>query len=196
MAHLSRIKEALLKRAKEEKSSEPLMNIEAIKSEMLPWLAELKLPPNAEVDSWEDLVQEFPAKPGDEEGKGLRVRLALRLCTADNKYLISIMECLDYDSRGVYLISAHVNWKADEKHTQKLVDEGYLGGFDDVLRAKHTLWAQTFRAKELAGALDSCTKAILSNELRVTQDLKLPVEPIPYSQPSSPRFPKPVDEDA
>ena len=114
MADLTAMKQAILKQAKEEKSTEPLMDIEAIKSEMLPWLAELKLPPNVEVDSWEDLLQEFPAKPGDEEGKGLRVRLALRLCTADNKYLISIMECLDYDSRGVYLISAHVYWQADE----------------------------------------------------------------------------------
>ena len=171
------------------------MDLEAVKKELLKWLAELKLPSGSSAESWKNLVQEFPPQTAEKDlTSGLRVRLALPLCTKENRYLISIMECLEPDSQGVYIISAHVNWKADELMMQKLVDEGYHGRFNDLLKAKHTLWAQTFRPKGLPEALNSCAIAILTNELVARPESRLRVETIPHSQPPSPRFPKPVDE--
>lgn len=182
------------KTRQEQAAARPLLDLDAVKTELFQWLAELKLPAEAEVSSWEELVREFPAELEDKERTGVRVRLALGLCTKENRYLISIMECLDVDSRGVYLISAHVNWKADELKIQKKVDEGYLGHFDDVLRAKHALWAQTFRLQEFTDALGRCAIAILGHELVHRPDQLIDVESIVQPRVASPSFPEPTDE--
>jgi hypothetical protein len=195
MSKLDHVRSAILNEAEGEQAARQLMDLEAVKTEMLAWLAELKLPVGSTVDSWDSLIREFPAQPDEDNSRaGLRVRLALRLYTGQNQYLISIMENLNPDSRDIYVVSAHVNWKSDERRMQKLVDEGYLGQFNNLLRAKHTLWAQTFRMKELADALNSCATAILANELTPEPAPNLKQKPVARRQPLSPRFPKPVDD--
>jgi hypothetical protein len=190
MNTLERVKNAIKAQIKEELSAHPLMDVETVKTDLLDWLAELKLPSGCKAASWAELIHVFPAGPEDvERTAGVRVRLALRLDTRDNKYIISIMECLNRDSRRVYLISVHVNWNVSERQVQKLIDEKYRGHFDDVLRARHSLWAQTFRAGELGDALDSCIKAILSNELVAALPQNPEVEPLKHPQTLPPRFP-------
>jgi hypothetical protein len=100
------------------------------------------------------------------------------------------MECLERDSRGVYLISVHVNWKMQERQMQKLVEEGYRGRFDDTLRAKHALWAQTYRPREFTDALSACFKAILSHELKAGHEMPDSARPINPVKPSVAHFPK------
>ncbi len=189
------IKNSIIAQDRKAQAAKPLMDIAAARKELLEWLAPLRLPAGVEAVSWEDLIQQIPTHPEEEkESTGLRVRLALRLCTREHRYLISIMECLDPDSRDVYTVSTHVDWKSDERQMQKLVDEGYRGQFDDLLRARHTLWAQTFREKQLGSALNCCATAILANEMVAEPDQKLKAEAVPRLQSSSPRFPKPIDE--
>ena len=184
-------KAAVKARSKEGTETKPLMNVEATWAELVGWLAEMKLPPGCQVTTWESLIKTFPGKPEEiSETAGVRIRLALPLATKENKYLIAVLECLEPDSRGNYLISVYVNWKAPERQMQKLVEEGYQGHFDDVLRGRHTLWAQTFRTGELAGALDCCAKAILSNELVSSQNAMLDCEKINILSQTAVRFPK------
>lgn len=182
------------KKAKEAPETKPLMDVEAARVDLARWLAEIKLPPGCQATAWEELIQAFPSKPEEKNGTaGVRLRLALPLATKDNKYLIAVLECLEPDSRGNYLISVYVNWKAPERQMQKLVEEGYLGHFDDVLRGRHTLWAQTFHSGDLAEALDCCAKAILSNELVSRPDSTLDLEKIKIPSPTAARFPKPEE---
>lgn len=182
------------KKVKEGLETKPLMDVEAAKVDLARWLAEMKLPPGCQATTWEGLIQAFPSKPEEkDETVGVRIRLALPLATKDNKYLIAVLECLEPDSRGNYLISVYVNWKAPERQMQKLVEEGYRGHFDDVLRGRHTLWAQTFRSGDLADALDCCAKAILSNELVSRPEATLDFERIKIPSPTAARFPKPEE---
>jgi len=191
MNNLEQVKNAIIAQMKEEQAAHPLMDVEAVKADLLGWLAELKLPSGCKAASWADLIHVFPANPEDiKQTSGVRVRLALQLNTRQNKYLVSVMECLNRDSRGVYLISVHVNWRVPERQVQKLIDENYRGHFDDVLRARHTLWAQTFRPEELGEALGSCVKAILSNELVAAKPQEPELEPIKHPQGLPPRFPQ------
>ena len=172
----------------------PLMDVEATRAELMSWLAEVKLPPGCRAGHWENLIQVFPTTH-EEAGlkSGVRLRLALPLSTRENKYLIAILECLELDSRENYLVAVYVNWKAPERSIQKMVEEGYRGHFDDVLRGRHTLWAQTFRLRELTNALDCCAKAILSNELVARSDAVADGEKIKITSPSVARFPKQED---
>lgn len=188
-------KKAVVKaNGKEGTEARPLMDVEATRAELVCWLAEMKLPPGCQATTWESLIKTFPSKPEEiSETSGVRMRLALPLATKENKYLIAVLECLEPDSRGNYLISVYVNWKAPERQMQKLVEEGYRGHFDDVLRGRHTLWAQTFRAGELAGALDCCAKAILSNELVSRPDDMLDCKKIKIPSTTAARFPKSED---
>lgn len=144
----------------------PLMDIEEVKKELLQWLEELKLSPTSESMDWEGRIKVCPADAVDHElDSGTRVRLSLRLDTQKNRYLISIMESLNIYSRENYILSLHVNWNETERQMQRMVDQAYTGGFADTLKAKHVLWAQTFRMGGLSEALNHCAAAILGNEL-------------------------------
>ena len=182
------------RKSKEAPEKKPLLDVEAARSELLHWLTEMKLPPGSKASAWEGLIQVFPGKPEEDSAtSGVRLRLALPLATKENKYLIAVLECLELDSRGTYLICVYVNWKAPERQMQKLVEEGYRGHFDDVLRGRHTLWAQTFRSGELTSALACCAKAILSNELVSRPETGLESETFRITSPAVARFPKPED---
>jgi hypothetical protein len=194
MNTLQQIVREARKKAKEGPETKPLMDVDATRTELVCWLAEVKLPPGCQATTWESLIKTFPSKLEEKmETSGVRIRLALPLVTKENKYLIAVLERLEPDSRGNYLISVYVNWKAAERQMQKLVEEGYHGHFDDVLRGRHTLWAQTFRAGEMANALDCCAKAILSNELVARPDTVLDCEKIKVPSTTAARFPKPED---
>jgi hypothetical protein len=78
-----------------------------------------------------------------------------------------------------------------DRQVQKMVEESYQGHFDDVLRARHTLWAQTFRLREFSEAITSCFKAILSHELVAEHPTDELITPIKHSLPAVARFPKP-----
>jgi hypothetical protein len=182
------------RKGKEAPEKKPLLDVEAARAELVRWLAEVKLPPGSKAGAWDGLIQTFPGTPEEAgETSGVRLRLALPLATKESKYLIAIMECLELDSRGNYLICVYVNWKAPERQMQKLVEEGYRGHFDDVLRGRHTLWAQTFRTGELTSALACCAKAILSNELVSRPEPGLESETLRITSPAVARFPKPED---
>ncbi|MFH1374638.1 MAG: hypothetical protein ABII79_12660 [bacterium] len=157
------VKEAVLEQLQK---GEPLMDVAAIRGELLGWLEQIPFPAYPQADSWQDCMEVFAADPSDEKlDSGIRLRLTLPLYTGGNRYLLAIMESLVPASRGTYFVSLHVNWKADEWRMQKSLEEVYTGRFDDALRAGHTLWAQTFHAGELAQALNCCAIAILAHEL-------------------------------
>ena len=163
MAKIDKIRKAI----KEEFEKQmPRVDVENAKQELLDWLSQLKLPAYPAANSWEDCLLVFDDKPGEEiPEEGLKIRLALRLFTRENSYLIAIMECLDQKARGVSLLSTHVNWKNDERLVQKAIEEKYVGQFTDMPRAKHIIWAQTFRERELHEALNATAIAILGHEL-------------------------------
>ena len=194
MDTLQQVAREARKKAKEKPAAKQHLDVEAVRTELARWLAEVRLPAGSKTDTWEGLIQVFPCQPEEKnETSGVRIRLALPLATKENKYLIAVLECLEPDSRGNYLISVYVNWKAPERQMQKLVEERYRGYFDDVLRGRHTLWAQTFREGELTDALNCCAKAILSNELVSRSVSLLEFEKIKISQPVAARFPKAED---
>jgi hypothetical protein len=167
MINTAEVKSAILERLREADSRGlKTAAIGDIREEFLTWMAQLRFPATGEGDSWEARVRTFPPADTDErESSRLHMRLALRLCTPSNRYLISVMECLAPDGRGVHVLTVHANWRDDERLMQKRLDEGYVGRFDDMLKTKHTIWAQTVRTGELHEALNSCAVAILGNEL-------------------------------
>jgi len=192
MGTVEQINNLLKTHKKDEKAAPPLMNVEATKADLLKWLADLKLPSGSTAQSWDELIQIFPASPSEQnEASGVKMRLALRLFTVENTYLVSVMECLERDSRGVCLISVHVNWRLPERQVQKMVEESYRGQFDDTLRAKHALWAQTYRSREFPDALSACFKAILSHELKAGQLPDESMTPIHPVLSAVAHFPKP-----
>ena len=173
---------------------QPLMDLPVLKKVLLEWLMQWNRPDNPNSNNWNDLVQEFPADPGDNElTSGTRMRLVVRLATSENRYLIAILESLDPNSRGVYFISVFVNWKEDEYRFQHVVESSYAGHFDGTLKAKHTLWAQTFRQRELLDALNSCAVAILGHELIVPPIDETP-DMVKRRPGEIPSFPEPLDD--
>jgi hypothetical protein len=163
MADIKAIKKAIVDQHQKEL---PLMDVEKMRQGVLDWLRQIRYPSGSPGSSWEDLLRVYPTEEGDKQlESGVIIRLALALHTTQNAYLLSLMECLAPDSREVYILCAHVNWKESEKRLQKSLDEGYVGSFEDVLRARHTVWAQTFRESELPEALNSCALALLGREL-------------------------------
>ena len=144
---------------------EPLMNVPAMKKDLLRWLEQWPAPGDAD-GGWEQWVHEFPADPEDAKAdKGTCIRLTVRLYTNANRYMIALMESLDPQSRGVYFATVHVNWKEDEYRAQEAVEQTYAGHFNGQLKAKHNLWTQTFRVHDVYKALGSCALAILGHEL-------------------------------
>ncbi len=163
MAKLERIKEAI---KSEFEKQQPRADMELVKQALMDWLAQMKLPACSTAGSWEDCLMVFDDKPGEElPDEGLKIRLALRLFTRENSYLIAIMECLGRGARGVLLLSTHVNWKEDERMAQKAIEEKYVGQFTDMPRAKHIIWAQTIQEQELHEAMNAAAIAILGHEL-------------------------------
>ncbi|MDF1545199.1 MAG: hypothetical protein P1R58_08875 [bacterium] len=145
------------------------MDIDFLKSELFNWLAQMELPKDSPASSWEECVKTFPS-PSDSGSAetGLRLRISLQLNTSGNKYLISFLESMEPDSRGIYILAVHVNWKDCERSMQQMVECGYKGRFNDILRSTHVIWIQTFLANELKIAMDSAAIAILSHELTGT----------------------------
>ncbi len=144
----------------------PLMDIDAVKEEVLTWLEQIRYPGSGEHETWENCMTITPPLPEERKlESGLRIRIRFRLFTEKNQYLISILESLDPASRGNYILATHVNWQEKERQLQKLVEQAYKGQFDDLLKARHTIWIQTFRIGELFDGLNSCAVAILENEL-------------------------------
>lgn len=183
----SAVKKELLK-------NEPLMDLSVIKSDLLRWLEQWPIPGGAD-GGWEQLVHEFPAASEDAKAdKGACIRLTVRLNTSSNRYMIALLESLDPQSRGVYFATVHVNWKEDEYRQQEAVEQSYAGQFDGMLKAKHNLWTQTFRAHELHKALNSCAIAILGHELTRQPEKKEHGERISYDIVAPPEFPETTEE--
>ncbi len=174
---------------------QPRMDINEVKQELLDWLEQLDFSFPGEMESWMDRIKVFPPEPGETEMEsGVRMRLLLRLYTQENRYLLSIMECLDPNARGAWLISVHVNWKINEWRMQKALEKSYRGKFDDSLKARHTVWAQTVLPGGLWDALNSCALAILANELVAEPLTPLESTPVRSTTPVNPGFPSP-DQD-
>ena len=145
-----------------ERRSESDALIDEIREDLIEWLAQLRFPDVEGSGSWSDCVRLFDVDPEEEEQQvGVKVRLAFRLYTERNQYLISIMECLNPEDKDVHILATHVNWRSGEWEKQKKLDEAYGGRFVDALRGRHTVWTQTFRKGELHGALDAAAARIL-----------------------------------
>lgn len=183
----SAVKSELLK-------DEPLMDLPAIKKDLLKWLEQWPVPGDSE-GGWEQLVQEFPAEPDEAKAeKGTSIRLTVRLNTATNRYMIALLESLDPQSRGVYFATVHVNWQEDEYRIQEAVEQSYAGQFDGQLKAKHNLWTETFRLHETGKALNSCAMAILGHELTAQPEKKEPGERVLHDIITPPAFPETIEE--
>ena len=195
MADVKTTKEMMKKAVRQEQAKERRLPPDKLREMLLNWLAEIKIPAGTDADSWEDLIQVFPVNEDEERDTGLEILFAVRLATRDNRYLITIMRSLWLDHPSVGIVSTHVNWKPTERRMQAAVEKTYTGEFEDILRTKHTLWAQTFEIHEFTDALDSCAVAILSKELTAAPDEPLKVEAIPWCQPPALRVPKPIDEE-
>ena len=174
----------------------PMMDIDAIKKELLDWLQLLKFPGFATSKSWEESLVIVPRGADCQElESGVKLRIALTLYTTANRYLLSILECFHPEARGTYLFTVHTNWDDTEKRQVKRIESHYDRVFKDNLKARHIIWAQTFRSDELHEALDSGAVAILSHELTGSPPVKQTGTPIfrpPYSTPS---FIEKSDED-
>ena len=173
-----------------ERRSESDALIDEIREDLIEWLAQLRFPDVEGSGSWSDCVRLFDVDPEEEEQQvGVKVRLAFRLYTERNQYLISIMECLNPEDKDVHILATHVNWRSGEWEKQKKLDEAYGGRFVDALRGRHTVWTQTFRKGELHGALDAAAKAILGHELVGTPPEGSSGRPIRIAVPVSAEFP-------
>lgn len=181
---------------RKEQAKERRILPEKAKEILLNWLVEIKIPAGSAADTWEELIQEFPVPEEDDRESGAEMLFAVRLATRENRYLITIMRDLSVDQPGYGTISTHVNWKPTEKAMQAAVEKTYTGDFDDLLRAKHAIWAQTFKIHELRDALNSCAIAIISHELRPAPDDAVKLETVPLSQPQALQVPKRINEEA
>jgi len=183
------------KLAKEARTKARRMNLEKIQAELQSWLSELQLPGSVPVKSWDEFLKVHPATQEDSEATtGIRLRVTLRLYTNSHQYLISIMESLDVKDAGNHLLSVHVNWEGAELRKHKALDETYSGKFNDRLKAKHTIWAQSFQLGELADALNASAVAILGHELKAkppNEQIGELVQPQPSSLAT---FPKQEDD--
>ena len=174
---------------------QPLMDVAEMEKDFLSWLAELKFPVSPDASSWEDCLRTFPSTEEEQSlESGRRIRLALQLHTIENQYVISIIENLEPSSRGTHTICVHVNWRLDEWQKQKTVESGYTGKFDDLPKARHTIWAQTFRPGGLISALNTCAIAILGNELKGHSQTRTIGERLRHPQATSVTFPSTIED--
>jgi len=174
----------------------PLMDVDRVREEIFEWLAEIKGPVFRDVTTWEKNIKVLPLDDEDKsEVAGRRIRFALHFYTKENQYLITIIENLALSSRDVYIISVIVNWSNKERQNQQMIDQAYTGNFEDTLRARHTLWAQTFQIEELHDALSNCAVAILGNELVEKCESKNNGVPLTDIYPQNVSFPKPSEDE-
>ncbi len=192
MANKEQIRNTLLN---EFRSEEPLMDIKLMRNSLERWLHRWNIPQDSGIVSWNDAINTYPATEEEKQLKaGLRVRIALKLYTRTNRYLISLLESLAPVDRKEYIITAHVNWTDSEKAIYKKVEQTYQGQFDDVLKARHVLWAQNFRISNVEDAITQCVVAILGHEL-----IAEPVDtnkgiPIDHTLTKAPEFPEETTE--
>lgn len=142
-------------------------DLNKVRAELCDWLEQIPFPFYSDASNWNDLIKEY--RDDDNQKKqtsGIKLRLRLKLYTTKNEYILSIVECLDSDSLDNNIVVVHVNWKHDELNSFEAINHEYQLHFDSLLKAKHTIWAQTFKLKELNDALDQCALAILGNELK------------------------------
>jgi hypothetical protein len=176
------LKEALLDHFQRE---EPLMDTPSMRERIVEWLGNLPYPGDND-KGWEDCLTEFPSDSEEKKSdKGVKIRFALRLRTARNQYLMSILECLAPSARGNYILSVHVNWDEQERKQQKMLEDTYQDGFDDTLRARHTIWVQNFKEDEIEQALSAGAVAMLGQELiaePLSDNQEMPVD-LPYPGP-------------
>ncbi len=170
--------------------------LEEMHEDLLEWLAQLRFPETPGAKGWHQCVRIIPPAPDDEETDvGVKVRLAFRLFTPQNQYLVSIMECLSPEDRDVHILTVHVNWKKGEWEKQKRIDEAYGGRFVDALRGRHSVWTQTFRKGEIHSALDAAAIAILGHELVGTPPDMSVGKPIKLTYPAGADFPSADDDE-
>ncbi len=179
MAVSNKLKEAV---KHELLKGQPLLDIKLICSKLAEWLTNADFPCEAAASSWSECLRTFPATEQDKKlEEGRRIRIVFCLHTKESRYLITIMESLALNNRGVYSIIAYVDWKNKEWEHQRVLEQAYEGKFDDALRASQTVWAQHFTENDFTIALDNVARAILANELEpectpdsIGQPIRLP----------------------
>lgn len=182
------VKLALLK-------GQPLFNVDQGKQALISWLTNAGFPPPAPASDWDKAINTFPPEPGDANADaGRRVRLAFRLFTPRNRYVIMIMESFVPENRGVYSLMACVGWHKDELALQQSIEKVYTGRFDDDSRPLQTIWAQNFKMTEFDEALDATAKAILGRELKSEPPDDSTGSPISHPPTERVSFPSRADE--
>ena len=158
---LEKIRKAIIQNSKRPFEMEPTVN------SLLDWLQQIPFPPYQNKSSWREILNLFPPSENPPElQSGLQVRINFKLYTSQQSYMITLLECLDSDASDINIITVHKNWQHAELLKQKSIDISYHQAFTDMLKAKHTLWAQTYRLLYLHEALNSCLLAIMGNELK------------------------------
>ena len=179
MADIEDVKAALLEQLQHREAS---AEVDALTDDFVAWLQMLGPGRDTGAEDWSKRIKVFPTEPGDEQlDSGVRLRIALRLNTNQNRYLISILECLAPADHGVCILTVHMNWIDKELMQQRIVEQTYTGQSDDSLRACHIIWVQNFRRPDFFDALAGAAVAILGREL-VTK----PPEPDQPGQPLAP----------
>ena len=172
-----------------------VMDSAFLRREVLLVLGDMPCPVGKKRENWEDWLEIYELAPDDKDrDSGLRIWAALRMYTAQNRYLITVLESLNPMDTGVYFATAHVSWREEERQRQERVDKGYKGQFDDSLRHRHMLWAQTFRKTEIRSALMSCLMAVLGHELTPDPPAGTSGEPLKHVVPQRTSFPLQQEE--
>lgn len=181
--------------AKEQLSAgRDVMDTDYLRREFLVWLGDLRFPGSPKASDWDEWLEVFDRDPADDgRESGLRIWAALRLYTDKNRYLITILESFRPSDAGVYFATTHVSWRSEEKNRQEKVDKAYSGQFDDGLRQRHMLWAQTFRRREIHEALSACALAILGHELVGAPPAASAGQPLNLLMPQKASFPVAAD---
>ncbi len=147
-------------------ANQPLMDVERVRQTLLEWLGSLVLPASAGDIDWSDSIRIWPGDPGEIEiNSGRRARLAVRLFTHQNRYVVSFIESLAPSSRGVYTLCCHVDWQDAHRMLSQRIEEAYAGAFLESLRAWQIIWAQTVTYADIFDALNHCAVAMLGYEL-------------------------------
>lgn len=143
-------------------------NLETAKHNILDWLNQIKFPMYSNCTDWEDclIVHADETEQAIPPQDGFKLRFNLKLYTMHHSYLLSIIECFSTQDKKVGIITVHQNWDEKEFKIQKAIETSYQKNFQDALRAKQTIWAQTFFEDKLFEGLNSCALAILGNELK------------------------------
>jgi len=147
----------------------------ALKTDLLNWLSQLRLPqPDA---TWENYVEDYsnPTGPQPEHIHSHKVLFAVHLYTNSNHYLILAKKSSAEDATGIGIITVSAKLREADQRIQKALRIAYGKSEQTPERLVNTVWIENFTQSDFTGVLDRCATAILGNELVAGRKAKLPI---------------------